>query len=95
MIDWCEANNMDHFDFMWLDLEGLELPVLKASPNVVKNVKVIYTDFLEFRKGMTQFSELRSFLESSGFKMISHWYYQGFQGDAIFVKEELLPLGFN
>lgn len=95
--DWCKNNNVDHFDFMWLDLEGLELQVLSSSPQVLSKVKVIYTEtnFQEFRKGMTQFSSLKSFLEKSGFKMLSHWYAQGFQGDAIFVKRELFDLAFK
>lgn len=89
--DWCQENDIDHIDFMWLDLEGLELQVLKSSPKILTKVKVIYTEtnFLEFRKGMTQYKDLKDFLESSGFQMLSHWYAEGFQGNAIFVKKEL------
>lgn len=86
--DWCAANDVDHIDFMWLDLEGLELPVLKSSPQILSKVKVIYTEtnFYEFRVGMTQFANLREFLESQGFQLVSHWYTEGLQGDAIFVR---------
>lgn len=89
--DWCQANGIDHLDFMWLDLEGLELQVLKSSPKILTKVKVIYaeTNFLKFRKGMTQFKDLKNFLERAGFQMLSHWYAEGFQGDAIFIKKEL------
>jgi 2-O-methyltransferase len=91
--DWCGNNSVDHIDFMWLDLEGLELQILASSPRILDTVKVIYTEtnFFEFRKGTTQFSELKAFLEKSGFKMLSHWYKEGLQGDAIFVKSEISP----
>lgn len=90
--DWTQANGIDHFDFLWMDMEGFELQVLKSSPRILSKVKVIYveTNFQEFRKGMTQYSDLRSFLENNGFQLLSHWYYEGLQGNAIFVKSELI-----
>lgn len=92
--DWCATNDIDHIDFMWLDLEGLELQVLTSSPQILSKVKVIYTEtnFRPFRKKMTQYKQLRRFLESNGFAMLSHWYVRGLQGNAIFVRKELLDL---
>lgn len=91
--DWCIENHVDQIDFMWLDLEGLELQVLQSSPKILKTVKVIYTEtnFKEFRNGMTQYKDLKAFLENSGFKMLAHWYLENIQGDAIFVREEIFP----
>jgi len=92
--DLCKTINLDHIDFMWLDMEGMELQVLSSSPNILKTVKVIYTEtnFIKFRIGMTQYGDLKSYLESQGFVLLSHWYAQGFQGNAIFLKKELYPL---
>jgi FkbM family methyltransferase len=94
--DWCRKNDIAALDFMWLDLEGLELQVLKSSPKILETVKAIYTEtnFMEFRKGMTQYRDLKKFLEESGFRLVSHWYLEGLQGDALFVKKELFYLGF-
>lgn len=91
--DWSHENNVSHIDFMWLDLEGYELQFLQSSPEILNTVKVIYaeTNFKEFRKGMTQYSQLKDFLEKSGFRLLSHWYSRGLQGDAIFIKNELYP----
>ncbi len=88
--DWCALNGVDHIDFMWLDLEGMELQVLKSSPKILESLKVLYTEtnFLDFRKGMTQYNDLKHFLERSRFKLIAHWYAEGFQGNAVFVKKE-------
>ncbi|NGX27546.1 MAG: hypothetical protein K940chlam6_01484, partial [Chlamydiae bacterium] len=90
--DWCLANNIENIDFMWLDLEGFELQLLKSSPNIFKTVKVIYTEtnFFKFRIGTTQYNVLKRFLETQGFKIIAHWYNESLQGDAIFVRKELL-----
>jgi FkbM family methyltransferase len=89
--DWCIKNSIDHIDFMWLDIEGLELQVLKSSPKILKTVKIIYieTSFFEFRKGATQFKDLKNFLTKASFKLLIHWYKPGFQGDAIFVKNNI------
>lgn len=78
---------------MWLDLEGLELQILASSLKILDTVKLIYTEtnFLEFRKGMTQFKDLKKFLNNFGFKLLSHWYAEGLQGNAIFVKNIEFP----
>lgn len=95
--DWCKQKNIDHFDFMWLDLEGLELQILKSSPQILSKVKVIYTEtnLFDFRIGMTRYADLKAFLEQSGFKLLSHWYTDGLQGDAIFVRSDLYNLAFQ
>jgi FkbM family methyltransferase len=89
--DWCKENNQSKIDFMWLDLEGYELQVLKNSPQILRTVKAIYveTNFYEFRKGMTLYHDLHGFLESKGFCLLSHGYYKGYQGNAIFVRSDL------
>jgi len=86
--DWCKANGVSKIDFMWLDLEGMELQVLESSPEILRSVSVIYTEtnFQKFRIGMTQYAALKSFLESSGFHLLSHWYQENLQGNAIFVR---------
>ncbi len=84
---WCSENNIDHFDFLWLDLEGLELQVLKSSPNLLKKAKIIFTEtnIYNFRIGTTKYSDLKSFLEQNGFTMIAHWYMEDIQGNAVFI----------
>lgn len=86
--DWCQENNIDHFDFLWLDLEGFELQALKSSPKILSKAKIIYTEtnFQMFRLGMTQYHELKTFLLANGFQLLSHWYHEGLQGNAIFVR---------
>lgn len=90
--DWCNDHGIDRLDFMWIDLEGMELQLLSASPEILKTVKVIYTEtnFYGFREGTTQYADLKAFLEQQGFTVIAHWFTHGLQGDAVFVRNELL-----
>lgn len=90
--DWCKDHYISHFDFMWLDLEGFEIQFLKSSPEILKNTRVVYseTNFYNFRQGTTHFKDLSEFLESQGFVVVAHWYNEGLQGDAIFVRKEYL-----
>lgn len=86
---WCEENNVQNIDFMWLDMEGMEFQVLQSSPNILKTVKVISceTNFQEFRRGMTQYTQIKNFLEGVGFIELCHSYLEGIQGDALFVRQ--------
>lgn len=95
--DWCAANSIDRIDFMWIDLEGFELQLFKSSPNILDTVRVIYTEtnFRDFRVGMTQYGELKEFLQKKGFQLLSHWYAEGFQGNAIFVRSSILRQSLN
>ena len=90
--DWCRNNDVSKVDFMWLDIEGFELQFLRSSPRILETVKVIQseTNFFDFRKGTTRFKVLKAFLEKRGFKMVAHWYNEGLQGDAVFVRKALL-----
>lgn len=88
--EWCYENQVDPVDFLYLNLWGAELQVLKSSPEVLKSVGCIavHTNLFPFRIGTTQYVDLKSFLEKSGFQLLTHWYREGLEGDAIFVKRD-------
>lgn len=91
--NWAKLNNVDHIDFLWLDMQGYELNALKAAENILKTVKVIVTEveFVEAYAGQPLYNDVKKWLEEKGFKLvaknfspaISHWCWCG---DAIFVK---------
>ncbi|MFA6066322.1 MAG: FkbM family methyltransferase [Candidatus Babeliaceae bacterium] len=90
---WAQYYNVDHIDFMWLDMQGFELNVLKASPRIFKTVKAIFTEvsFVEAYAGQYLFEDVKAWLENEGFVMIganftnprdpAQWY-----GDAFFIR---------
>lgn len=89
---WAKKEGVEEIDFMWLDMEGVELCVLKSGMEILKNVKAIYTEvnFQEFRQEMTQYKDLKEFLIDNGFEQA---YFEGdttFQGNVLFVKKNLL-----
>ncbi len=86
--EWLREMNLDRIDFLNLDLQGSELQVLKASPKTLSMVAAIqiHTYFYPFRVGMAAYPDVRAFLESHGFKLLSHWYREGLEGIAIFIK---------
>src|SRR5205085_123552 len=53
-------------------------------------MKVIFVDtfFFPYRIDMTYYHELNLFLQDSGFRCLAHWYQEGIQGNAIFVRED-------
>lgn len=86
---WCCENQVDYVDFLCLDLQGAELQVLRSSPASLKSVRclAVHTNLFPFRTGTTQYVDLKSFLEESGFQLLTHWHREGLDGDAIFVKK--------
>ena len=88
--DWCENNQISRIDFIQIDAEGNELQILKRSRNILKTVKVICTKtyFSLARVEATQFLALNKFLESMGFEMLAHWYLEGLEGEATFIRKE-------
>lgn len=89
---WAKREGIEEIDFMWLDMEGAELFVLKAGTQVLRNVKAIYTEvnFQEFRIQMTQYKDLFQFLNDQGFEQIFFEGDTSFQGNAIFVNKKLI-----
>lgn len=89
--DWAESNGIDHVDLLWLDMQGYELNMLRASQRVLKQVKVIVTEveFVEAYEGQYLFNDVKSWLESEGFEMIEI-HYQSWFGDAIFINRKAI-----
>lgn len=70
---WAKQQKLDHVDFMWLDLQGSELEVMKAAPEIMRTVKAIMVEveFVEAYKDQPQYLEVRHWLEAQGFELIA------------------------
>jgi FkbM family methyltransferase len=70
--EWCKEHNVDHIDVMWLDMQGLEPVVLKASPNILSRTKFVYSEVstIELYKNQILFDEFNEFMKKSGFRMV-------------------------
>lgn len=85
---WAERHSITHVDFLWLDVQGHELSVLKAAQNILRTIRAIYTEVLliESYEGGALYSELRSWLESYGFRIEREALPWPEGGNVLFVK---------
>ncbi len=90
--DWASFYSVDHIDFMWLDMEGAEYYMLKASPRMLQTTKVILSEisFRSFREGHTLYDTLKPFLEENGFVLYKIWGSPKWQATGLFVRKEFL-----
>jgi FkbM family methyltransferase len=95
--EWCKYNGVNHIDFLRLDVGGLEWQIFQSSPNILKTVNVLLmkTHLSPSRKSIVSFPLLKSLLENQGFKLLSHWYEEGKEGEAIFVRKCMYDSIFN
>lgn len=89
--EWAEEQNIKKIDFLWLDLQGYELEVLKAAANVLESVQAIYTEVNldETYAGVSLYPEMRQWLEVRGFKVIREDLPWEDAGNVFFAKERL------
>lgn len=75
-----KENCVANIDFMWLDLQGMELMGLKSEVKILKSIKPIYTDVsrIEEYEGQTLYSDLKG------------WF---FQMDSILSGKKLRDVG--
>lgn len=41
LSSWAAREGVERIDFMWLDMQGMELPVLKASPHMLEHTAAV------------------------------------------------------
>lgn len=70
IADWASREKIDRIDFMWLDLQGMELPTLKAAGPILATTSAIRTIVSrhEFYSGCALYDEMTSWMKSQGFR---------------------------
>lgn len=92
---WANSNNIDHIDMLWLDMQGYELNMLKACPETLKRVKVIYTEveFVEAYKDQYLYHDVVSYLNNLGFKILAQDFTPGessrWYGNVLFINNTI------
>lgn len=69
---WAKKEKISHIDFMWLDMQGFELNMIKAS-KLAKKAEVIYTEveFIEAYEGQYLYTDVKKWMEEHGYKMVA------------------------
>jgi 2-O-methyltransferase len=87
--DWAKENSINSIDFLWLDLQGMELKVLKSGHSILKTVTAIYSEVssTEGYENQNLYGELRSWLESEGFHVEREAIENG-EGNVFFLRND-------
>lgn len=90
--DWAKKNNVDHVDFLWLDMQGHELAALHGVQRLLPSVKAIFTEanFIQGYEGQPLAHEVIAWIEQQGFIEIARTFANEtdwFFGEVLFVKE--------
>ena len=86
--DWAVANNIEHVDFMWLDMQGYEHAALSAGPKILSTVSLIHTEvnYTQRYAGHPLFNEYKNWLELQGFQLILEAPKTATWGNALFQR---------
>lgn len=70
---WASIYNIDHIDFMWLDMQGHELTALKHALTILPSVTMIYTEveFVEAFEGQPLYKDVKEWLGLQGFELLA------------------------
>jgi hypothetical protein len=91
---WAVATGVPRVDLLWLDLQGSELEVLKAAPNVLRTTAVVYSEVslkpMYFSAPL--YPELRAWMESAGFVVVREDLPWADMGNVVFARPRSTPL---
>ena len=85
------SNDLNIVDLLWLDIQGMELDVMKSSKDTMQQgVKLLHLEIsnVQFYEGMPDAKDIRSFLGSIGFKCVIDR-VGAISGNALFVNQNL------
>lgn len=91
--EWAKNNNISNVDFLWFDLQGFELEVLKASEVIFPTVRMVHMEvnMRSTYENTPLYSEVKTWMESKGFRVDKEAIPDGWDmGNVLFVKEIFL-----
>lgn len=88
--DWATLNGIMSIDFMWLDMQGAEYNVLRASPRILSTTKVIFTEvsLIETYKDVILYPQYKQWLEGHGFSVVFEDLPYRDMGNVLFVRNK-------
>lgn len=91
--DWAANEKINRVDLLWLDMQGFEMEVLKASSVIFPGVKVIHMEVSTKAayEGMPLYSEVKAWIEMQGFNAAVEAIPAGWDmGNVLFVRSNTL-----
>lgn len=70
---WAERYQIERIDLLWLDLQGMELAVLKSAPHIIKKIKTIHIEVATSERytGQPLHHEVKDWLEKNNFEILA------------------------
>jgi 2-O-methyltransferase len=83
---WCNQNDIENIDFIWMDVQGAEIDVFNGGVNALKNTRFLYTEYSdrELYKDQLNLHGLIKHLKKYDFKILRRYH-----GDALFTSGKL------
>jgi 2-O-methyltransferase len=88
IADWAHGEGVERIDFMWLDMEGMEMPVLRAAGPVLATTRAICMEVTReerYPSGCALYDEIVAWMKGQGFRpaidRVMQWY-----GNILFVR---------
>lgn len=89
---WAAEHGIQYIDFLWLDMQGYELNMLKVS-ELAKKAKVIFTEveFIDLYAGQYLYQDVFNWMLENNFELVAKDFTEanGDFGNACFVKKNL------
>jgi FkbM family methyltransferase len=85
---WAEMENVERLDGAWLDMQGVELAMLKAAGPILNTVTgiVLEVSLTELYEGMPLWPEVREWLEEREFSVVAEDLYHEHFGDVLVAR---------
>jgi mRNA interferase RelE/StbE len=90
--DYLKDKRIDRVDFFWLDLQGVELPVLRTMGDSLAKTTALWVEvsIREVYEGVTLYGDLRAFLDQAGFSVQFEQLPWPDAGNVLFVNRQWL-----
>lgn len=88
LAQWARENSITGIDLVWMDLQGAELKALQGMEDILRNIKILYTE-VEFKQiyiGQPLFPEIDRFMRERGFRLHGQFNRSEWFGDALYVQ---------
>ncbi len=90
--NWCEENNVNSVDIIWIDVQGAELHVFKGAENILKNTRIILTEvgLKPYYEGHTLKEDIDKLLFGLGFKELDNSFelnVADYEANTIYIKK--------
>ena len=85
--------NLGIIDLLWMDIQGAELLALSGLGPAITQVRMIHleVEFIEIYSGQPLWRDVRRFLRSRGFRLLTFTTFGRYSADAVFFNPALVP----